>query len=225
MEKRSAEKIIIYSHGFGVRQDGCGIFTALAAVMPDAQHVLFDYNIIVPGHPDIVTPLPQQAEMLLQKIAAVCSVYPEAEIHLVGHSQGCVAIALAKPDNIKSVVFIAPTMVLDAERTIKRVGSRPGSVIDVNGVSRIVRSDGSINMIPAAHWTALNELKPMEHCVVLATKTRVVALLAEQDKTLAPADIMRSIPNVTVRVLLGDHDFTGASRAPMIDEVKAVLID
>lgn len=223
MKKRSAEKIIIYSHGFGVRQDACGIFTALAAALPQLQHVMFDYNTIVSGHPDIVLPLPQQAEMLLHKIATVRSVYPAAELHLVGHSQGCVAIALANPEDIKSVLFIAPTIVLDAARTIKRVGSRPGSVVDVSGVSRVVRSDGSINMIPAAHWAALSELQPLENCAVLTAKTRVTALLAEEDKILAPPDLMRSIPNITVKVLSGDHDFTGASRTSMIEEAKKVL--
>lgn len=223
MEKRSAERIIIYSHGFGVRQDAVGIFTALSAAMPEALHVLFDYNTIMPGQPDIVTPLPQQAEMLRHKIAAVRGGYPNAEVSLVGHSQGCVAIALAKPENIKRVVFVAPTVVLDAERTIKRIGSRPGSVIDVNGVSRVVRSDGSINIIPAAHWAALRGINPLEQCAALASKTHVVAFLAEQDKVLAPVDLMASVPNLTAKVLPGDHDFTGASRHPMIEEVKAVL--
>lgn len=223
MQNSKRQQINIYSHGFGVRQDGCGIFTALAAALPDLLHVMFDYNVIVPNQPDIVIPLPQQAELLRHKVAAVRAVYPEADINLVGHSQGCVAIALANPDNIKRAIFIAPTIVLDPERTIKRVGSRTGSEINVDGVSRVVRSDGSINLIPAAFWACQRIVQPLQACAELAAQTSTVALLADQDAVLAPPDLVRTVPQLTVKLLAGDHDFTGESRQRMISEVVKVL--
>jgi hypothetical protein len=36
--------IVIYSHGFGVRKDDRGLFTDIAATLPSAEHIMFDYN-------------------------------------------------------------------------------------------------------------------------------------------------------------------------------------
>ena len=42
----TATHVIIYSNGFGVRKEDRGLFTAIAKALPDAQHVMFDYNPI-----------------------------------------------------------------------------------------------------------------------------------------------------------------------------------
>ena len=36
--------IVIFSHGFGVRQDDCGLFTAIAKQLPNVEPIMFDYN-------------------------------------------------------------------------------------------------------------------------------------------------------------------------------------
>ena len=36
---------IIYAHGFGVRKDDRGLFTDIAKVFPDTNHIMFDLDI------------------------------------------------------------------------------------------------------------------------------------------------------------------------------------
>ena len=38
--------IVIFSHGFGVRKEDRGLFTAIYRAIPDIKGVMFDYNPI-----------------------------------------------------------------------------------------------------------------------------------------------------------------------------------
>lgn len=39
-----SEQVVVYSHGFGVRKDDRGLFTDIAAALPEAESVMFDYG-------------------------------------------------------------------------------------------------------------------------------------------------------------------------------------
>lgn len=38
------KRVIVYSHGFGVRKDDRGLMTDIAHALPGYEHILFDYN-------------------------------------------------------------------------------------------------------------------------------------------------------------------------------------
>jgi hypothetical protein len=61
----SVKHIIIYSHGFGVRKEDRGLFTAVAKAVPDAQHVMFNYNPINESANTVtVAPIDEQVRKL-----------------------------------------------------------------------------------------------------------------------------------------------------------------
>src|SRR6476646_489693 len=100
---------IIFSHGFAVRKEDRGLFTAIARSLPDAKSILFDYN---PIHEKTNTltakPLSEQVRKLRKVINAARAEHPGAVIDLVCHSQGCVVAALLKPRDIRKIIMITP---------------------------------------------------------------------------------------------------------------------
>ena len=148
--------IIVYSHGFGVRKDDRGLFTDIANAVPEAEHVMFDYNQIDQQTNTLtVSPLQRQVQKLKEHLDGVDK---DAVIDLVAHSQGCVVAALTKPQNVRQILCLAPPDNADTERLLNFFGSRDGSVVDLDGQSRIPRRDGSTTIIPAAYWQSLKGL-------------------------------------------------------------------
>src|SRR4051812_33976828 len=101
--------IVIYSHGFGVRKDDRGLLTDIAEHLPEVESLLFDYNEVDElNHTLTMRPLSKQAEMLNEVVRKTRQSHPDAIIDLVGHSQGTIIIALAKPQGIRRTLLLAP---------------------------------------------------------------------------------------------------------------------
>lgn len=219
--------VIIYSHGFGVQKDDKGLLTDIAAAMPAIEHVLFDYNVVDEASKTLkVAPLQDQVGKLNSVIDRVNSENPEAVIDIVGHSQGCMVAAIAHPARIRKAVFLAPPSILDADRLIKLFSERPGTEINIDGVSKLARRDGSTIIVPAAYWHTLNKYKPVELYNQFNEVTKVVIVAAEQDEILGNVSfdgVGRDIEIITVDG--ANHDFTGDARPAVISVVQKLIFD
>ena len=153
--------IIIFSHGFGTRKDDRGLLTDIAKNLQETDSILFDYNGVNEEENTLtVHPLTEQAKMLTGVIEQARRQNPEAIIDLIGHSQGCLAIALAQPLGIHKTIFITPSLDNDIEHTINMFKDRLGTVINLQAISKLVRKDGTITLVPAEFWM---ERKKIQH--------------------------------------------------------------
>ncbi len=176
----SRQHVIIYSHGFGVERDARGMFTETSAAFPDAENILFDYNI--PNRTEnsiMVRPLSEQKDILLAELARVKERSPAAMIDIVAHSLGCVVVALAEPLGIRKTIFLAPPLEMSsASLKFKRFTDRPDSIINPDGISRLARSDGSMTLVPAEFWKEretidlLRSSMPIRHISSLLSSER-----------------------------------------------------
>lgn len=92
------KKILLFSHGFGVKRDDRGLFTDIASHFPDYQSVMFDYNEIDEMSNTLTaTPIEQQAKILTQQYNNIPA---GQEVFLICHSQGCLVAALTNLQNI-----------------------------------------------------------------------------------------------------------------------------
>ncbi|MEK7118154.1 MAG: hypothetical protein AAB869_00940, partial [Patescibacteria group bacterium] len=158
---KSLKHFAIFSHGFGVRKDARGIFTDIASVLPGIEPVMFDYNEINETENIItITPLRRQAEMLKEILRGVKESAPDAIVDIISHSQGAIAVALATPTEIRKTIFLAPPVGVSSGRMLAAFRSRPGAEINMEGMSKIPRRDGSITLVPADYWTDRKNLKP-----------------------------------------------------------------
>lgn len=215
--------VIIYSHGFGVERDARGMFTDIAVAFPDAEHVLFDYNILNrEEHTLMVRQLSEQKDILLAEIAQAKERHSDAIIDVVAHSLGSVVVALAQPSGIRKTILLAPPLEL-ASSSLQRFADRPGSIIDPDGLSRLARRDGSFTLVPAAFWKEREAIDPVELINRLSEKTELTVVLANQDDVVSAERTSSLSPEIQMIGIDGDHDFRNESRAVLVETLKRLL--
>lgn len=213
-------RIIIYSHGFGVRKDDRGLFTDIAASLPDAEHIMFDYNLADDAANTLaVAPLTEQAEMLRHKVAEAQTANPNAIIDLVCHSQGCIVAAIANMPGIRKTIFTAPPPNADVEEKIKRWRVRYGTQFTTEGTSYLERKDGSTTIVPPEYWTSLHNLDVQHLYNTLAANTKLVVITATNDEVLGEVVFDTLVPNIKIIEMATGHNFEGDARGEIIDTI------
>ena len=218
-----SKHIIVYSHGFGVRKDDRGLFTDIANAIPEAEHGKpepenIDFTLIM-----IYLPILQKQVQKLR--VQLDNIDNDTKVDLVAHSQGCVVAALVKPRNVRQILYLAPPDNVDAEQLINFFGSREGSVIDLEGQSRIPRRDGSTTIIPAEYWQSLKGLDVIRLYNRLPDLAKVKFLIANEDEVLGMTNFDKSDERIDLVQLSGSHDFTDEARQYLVKVVRNELVD
>lgn len=214
---------IVYSHGFGVDKTDRGLLSDFAASIPEAEHILFDYNEIDRANNTLtVNPLQEQVRRLREKLEALGD-GEEKIIDIVAHSQGCVVAALAKPHNVRKIICLTPPDSLSVERVIQVFGSRPGSHIDVEGESRIPRRDGTTTIIPKQYWQSikLNVIRLYNYLPNLVDNVQFY--IANDDEVLGVTNFDETDERIDLIQVDGNHDFTEEARPEIIRIIKENL--
>lgn len=212
---------VVYSHGFGVRKDDRGLMTDIAGSMPEFEHILFDYNELSDSDKTMrAASLSDQADKLNSQIDLLD---PDATVDVVAHSQGCISTAIAQPERVRHIVFITPPDNTDGARISEYFGSRPGSHMDMDGESRIPRRDGTTTIIPAEYWSDLKSIEVVPLYAKLAELCEITFIAARDDEVLDGPDFTSLDGLVDLRVLPGNHDFTGVYRPTLLKTIFDVL--
>lgn len=218
-------KIILYSHGFGVQKDDRGLFTDIASSLSGIQHVMFDYNQIDEATNTLtVAPLHEQAEMLKRQYDTLRSKNPDAIIDLVCHSQGCVVAGVARLDGVRKAILLAPpTRFLGSEAKLKQMSEREGTVIN-DGVVSYPRRDGSTTIIKQDYWQSRDKITdPIALYNALSQQTDTVIVDALYDEVLGETDYSTLSDKVVLIEQHANHDFTGDARTQLIKIIGEVL--
>lgn len=219
------DKIILYSHGFGVKKDDRGLFTDIAGSLDDFQHVLFNYNQIDVGNNTLtVTPLHEQANMLKTQYSTLRGKYPDATIDLVCHSQGCVVAGLAGLSGVRKTILLAPpTRFLGSEEKLKQMSEREGTVTE-DGVVSYPRRDGSTTIIKQDYWQSRDKISdPIALYNQLSQETKVTIIEALNDEVLGESDYSALSDKVQHIQQEANHDFTNESRSELLNTIGEVL--
>lgn len=214
--------IILYSHGFGVRKDDRGLFTDVAHSIPNAQHIMFDYNEIDDAKNTLtVSPLKDQVKRLKSQLESIES---GTIVDIIAHSQGCIVTALAKPQNVRRILFLAPPDNVDVDRLIGFFGNREGSTINLEGNSLIPRRDGSTTIIPVAYWQSLRGLDVIRLYNRLPDLAEVTFYVAHDDEVLGVSNFDKADERINLLPLAGNHDFTGTARSKLTAIIRNAVV-
>jgi hypothetical protein len=215
---------VIYSHGFGVRKDDRGLMTDIAASLPECEHILFDYNDFdETANTMTVSPLNIQVTKLKERLESLEN-DPNVIIDLVAHSQGCIVAALAKPMNIRKMLFLAPPDNLDKDKLIAFFGDRPGSKINLSGESSIPRRDGTTTIIPSSYWSSIEAPQPIRLYNRLPANSEVTFYIANDDEVLSVSNFDKTDENIELMQVPGNHDFNGEYRKGLLEIIKAKIL-
>ncbi len=217
--------IVIFSHGFGTRKDDRGLFTAIEKSLENIECVLFDYYEINDTENTLTArPLEEQAKMLEEVLLRTREANPEAVIDLVCHSQGSITASLLKPKGIRKTIFITPPFNIDVQRTFNAFKNRPGTEINMSGVSKFARKDGSMTLIPANFWKdrSMSEIVGLFNEV--SKETELTIIRAKQDEVLPGEEVVGLNESIKLVDLEGGHNFDGEYRDGLIKEVRSLII-
>lgn len=211
-------KVMIYSHGFGVKADARGMFTEIAASFPEYKSVMFDYNEVLPNGDTIVAPIDKQALKLQNAIDEVDA----DEVVLLCHSQGCLIAGLVDLSTVSKVILLAPPVVASMQHVIQKLSKKPGSEYLEGGVSRLARSDGSMTFLPNEYMRSLDEINPIELYKKIADQKPAAIIRATRDEVLGLTDLSAVAAKQMVDIA-ADHDFTSEGRQALINTLKGLL--
>jgi len=226
----SQEHIVIFSHGFGVKKDDRGLLSGPEGIAEALQRegietILFDYNELNEADNTMVTtPLSAQAKILENVITETREKNLEAVIDIVAHSQGCIAPAILLPKNIRKIVFIAPSFDAEMERMIDYFKKYPETEINLDGVTKLGRSDGSITYVPSLCWIDRGNTEPIPLYNQLSKITNLKIIRAGQDHILGAIEMNGLNEKIESFLLDGNHSFENEAREPLISKIRELLL-
>jgi hypothetical protein len=140
----------------------------------------------------------------------------EGEVYLICHSQGCVIAALANLTNVKKYIFLAPPTEGDYTKTIEYFSKNPLTVIDVHGISKLARRDGTFTVVPHEYWIDRERLDIKGLYQDFTSKNAVCVVKALQDEVVSNVGINEVFTGVEMVDLDGGHDFKGDVRESLV---------
>ena len=212
-----APHMVVFSHGFGVERTARGMFSDIVAALPEGYgYVLFDYYDIEDKTITIST-LEHQQRMLLSIIAWLSEQAHVVDISLVAHSMGCIIAAMAQPPEVKYAVMLAPPLTIN-ERTREYFVTKFG--VEQRGDLWVIpRQDGTTTIIPDEAFAELSGLEADKLLLDYASVQPFALLLPSHDEVLGETDYndLALDEHITAQTIDdADHNFTGASRAGVI---------
>lgn len=210
-------KTIICSHGFGVKADARGMFPEIAMAFPNYKFIMFDYSQILPNGDVQVSSLDDQKTKLQATIDK-----QEGDVILLCHSQGSIIAGLVNLTKVTQVILIAPPTAMSMERVIEKMMIKPGSTINLGGISRLPRSDGHTTLLPKEYMESLKNRNPNELYQAIANKKPTAIIRATEDNVLGLTNV-NEIQNAQHMDLSADHNFTGQGRQQLIRSLQTIL--
>ncbi|MBN2016262.1 alpha/beta fold hydrolase [Candidatus Dojkabacteria bacterium] len=225
----SSGKVVIFSHGFGVKRDSWGMFTQLGDLLKDKFLVVrFDYSKIDEGqNATIVPPLSFQAKMLEKVIEHLQEKFNLKEINIVAHSMGCLVVGILSFENVNKIILLASPVTSPYKRMKEHFSKRPETKFNEQGTSKIKRSNGSWTFIGKKFWKDVKGIDPPKLYSTLSEKAEVYFGRAKQDHVITNEtyDAIKNIKDLKYEELDGDHNFADEARQGWLERMVSILSD
>ena len=209
---------IVFSHGFGVKSDARGMFTQIAEAFPQHGSVLFDYNTVLENGDIEVAPLDLQAMKLQRKVNE-----QQEDVIIIAHSQGCIVTGMIDLQNVKKVILLAPPVEMSMQRVIDKLMKKPGAEINLDGISKLPRSDGTVTHISKEYLQSVSQVSPIDLYASIAQETDATIVRCVDDEVLGLTNVNKVAEAKHIDVS-ADHDFTGTARTALLDLLSVELL-
>ena len=217
--------IILYSHGFGTDKTDRGLFTAIADAIPEAEHVMFEYDTKDAAGNTIVETFSNRKDKLSAKYEALREQNPDATIDLICHSQGCLVAALAELNGVRKTIMLTPPIYLEnSDEERERHLAKPTVKELSDGTLAIKRRDGSTTLIKQNYWDDFGVVINSENLYnSLSKTTNLIAVRAAEDEILSNNSYDNFNSSIKTIDVEGNHSFDNDAR-PRISKVVRDLI-
>lgn len=226
-----AETTILFVHGFGSNKNETGNYFVDVAQELGKRHriVRFDFAGYgeSEGKQENVTIL-RQVEDLKAVLDFVKQAAP-GKIFIFAHSMGALVTSLLCPNGIDRAVFTGipnSDLTLHKRNLERAIASRPGGILNIEGVSIYPRSTGEVQKIGPAYWTVLGTLSPLVMLMKFRLKTNLTIIHPAQDEIVGSEGMEKyQDRHINYLELPGSHNFAKPEdRANLINKVKLLFM-
>ena len=199
----------------GLRKDNRGLFTEIVKSLDKTKYefIFFDYCDLNEDTKELsVFPFGENANRLQKQIDAIG---PSTKIIIIGQSQGCVIPALCDLTRISQVIAISPFFHTNIQETVSRYKSNFKSEINLGGITKRIRSDGTTTIIPPEYWKERFETDVVKLYNETALKTQLTLICALQDEIMKYTEL-KQIKYSRIINTDGDHDFSKQYRSMLL---------
>jgi hypothetical protein len=190
---------VIFIHGFGVSKGARGIFTDIEKYIPQNEYIYTDLNIVEnnDGKENItINTVNEQVEIIKKVVGKEIETNINTNYIFICHSLGCVIFSILYekflvgffasqkiPLTSIKVILLAPPVNNDLEKTFDRYRQKPENILDLNGLSKLFRRDGSITFIPKEFWESRKNINFLETYKKIKTLNPKI-IIARQDEVI-----------------------------------------
>ena len=217
-----ARTALIFVHGFGVKRDSRGMFTEIEASLANTMlSVRAEFSEVFPDSCNAL------AFSIQRQRLGIITDYVQDKLNIdkfiyIGHSQGCLTIGLEQPRD-SQIILLAPPVESPFEAFIRTPGwCQRGSQLDIQGYSRLQRSDLVINVNPI-FWDEFKQIDAKSTYSILNQQNEVTMIFGGNDDVLGKQAYLPEIKAYTIED--ADHDFTGCSRNELLRIIAQLIRD
>lgn len=220
--KNGSDKVIIFSHGFGVKWDSRGLFTEISDSLPGYDFIFFDYAKVDNERNTTLEDLNDQFISFENALQTAINL-KYSEINIISHSFGIVIPAKLNSSLINKFVMLAPAKYIDKEKQLESLYKKEGAVIDLKGYSSFARSDGTKTFVNHTFYDSIEGLNIFDYLKDLKAKEQYL-IIAKQDEIITDNYSKNELPdNIILIEVDGDHNFKGEDRAGLIEKLKEIF--
>ncbi|PIY17104.1 hypothetical protein CO112_02105 [Candidatus Dojkabacteria bacterium CG_4_9_14_3_um_filter_150_Dojkabacteria_WS6_41_13] len=229
----NSNRLLVCSHGFGVKSDSRGIFTMVKESFKDHFLGVGFHYVSVDDFTGstFVYEFSTQVQKLLTVIEKVQGKYGKKRITIIGHSQGCLIPSLMLRDHpmeIEKLILLSPSPTTDLVRKMTSYwGNRVGSTVDLNGLSAFSRSDGAITYVPAAFWKEAKTTFPVELFKFVADNYPTYFVRPINDEVVPEKDyaLLKALKPKHYFELKNGHDYKEDNRIGLLGLLNKILFE
>lgn len=221
-EKKHGSPIVIFSHGFGVKRDSRGLFTKIAASLPNNfGYVLFDYNSTDGEHVYLRT-YSEQAAVLKTVFSTVHRMTDK--IYVIGHSMGAITASILAEVSTTKSILLAPPVTSSSGR--KYFNEYLGAYRDKDNVLVIPRKDGTTTHVTDNFWDEAESIDPIAAMLDYGKKSDLTVIRAMNEDILRHTENYTLLSNnqaIKLVELPGNHNFDPPNQNLLIDTILDIL--
>ena len=220
---KNAKNIVVFVHGLGSRWDSRGMFTEIKDSLPkNWGSILFDLYYIE-GTDVYVSSISEQVDNLKEIIAETKNKNPDARIHIISHSKGCIITAIAMPEVLGNIILLSPPEMFGTK--IQSYFERYPGAKKTKSEIIVPRKDRTTTHIPLKYFKESQDVDVQGVMINLSRKHQIILIQTMNDEVLGHTsyDKLQKNKAIKIKQLDADHNFTGESRIKLINLIKELL--
>lgn len=221
--KNGNSKVVIFSHGKGVRWDSNGLFEDIANNLSGFDFIFFDYVDSDEGNNTYLESMDIQKQQYEKALKAAEENF-YSEVIVITHSFGIVAPLMINSKLVSILLIISPPSEINKQQQLENLKTKKGVDINLKGYSTQNRSDGTKTFISYKFYDSLEGLDFYK--LLKENKAKEKILIAANQDEMVDNEYPESKLGTKVRKLEidGDHNFKNQYREGLVNLVRNILM-